>query len=44
MGRHPQREIINPLGASFDHLIIPPSHFKLQRVRGFVERFFMNEG
>ena len=33
------------LEASHCHLLVtPPSHFKLQKVRGFVGRFFVNEG
>jgi hypothetical protein len=43
-GRHPQREILSPLEASHDHLLItPPSHFTPQKFKGFVGRFFMNE-
>jgi hypothetical protein len=42
-GRHPQREILSPLEASLDHLLItPPSHFTPQKVRGWVGRFFVN--
>ena len=38
--RHLQREIISPLEASLDHLLVtPPSHFKLQKVSGWVEGF-----
>ena len=41
----PQREILSPLEASLDHfLITPPSHFMTQKVRGFVDGFFVNEG
>jgi hypothetical protein len=37
LGRHLQKEIINPLEASLDHLLItPPPHFRLQKVKGFV--------
>jgi hypothetical protein len=44
-GRHPQREILSPLEASHGQFLIPtPSHFKPQKVRGFVERLFVNEG
>jgi len=38
--RHPQREILSPLGASLDHfLITPPTHFTIQKVRGLVVGF-----
>jgi hypothetical protein len=36
----PPKEISSPLGASLDHLwATPPSHRKLQKVRGFVVGF-----
>jgi hypothetical protein len=39
-GRHPQREIISPLEVSQDYLLItPPSHFRLQKLGGWVGRF-----
>ncbi len=45
IGKYPQREILSPLEASHCHLLVtPPSHFKLQKVKGFVGRFFVNEG
>jgi hypothetical protein len=39
------REVLDPMEASYCHLLItPPSHCKLQKVRGLVGRFFVNEG
>jgi hypothetical protein len=35
LGRYLQREILSPLEASYNHLLIsPPSHYRLQKVRG----------
>jgi hypothetical protein len=44
--RRPQREILSPLEASQDHLLVtPPSHFTPQKVRGFVVKFIkLQEG
>ena len=44
-GRHPQREILSPLEALHDHLLVtPPSHFSPQKGKGFVVGFIWVRG